>query len=177
MYSIYHIPGVKIGCSKRVEQRVKEQGYSKYDLLEVHSDIDTASLREKELQKEYGYSEKFIKTDYKQQIEFGKKGQLAIKGKPGKGAKYQIQNKIGMFGYSKEERLAINTKANIIRAQRAKEVLSKPINVYDYKTGKYISKFNSIHEAGKLLNANNGNIHSVLNGTRNHTKGYTFKYA
>ena len=91
MYSIYHIPGIKIGCSKRVEQRVKEQGYNKYELLEVHSDIDTASLREKELQKEYGYSEKFIKTDYKQQIEFGKKGQLATKGKPGKGAQYQIQ--------------------------------------------------------------------------------------
>jgi hypothetical protein len=178
MYNIYHIPGVKIGCTRqKVSKRVKQQGYTNFEILETHTDINIASDREIELQKQYGYSEKFIKTDYKQQIEFGKKGQLATKGKPGKGAKYQIQNKIGMFGYSKEERLVINTKTNIIRAQRAKEVLSKPIKVYDYKTGKYISKFNSIHEAGKLLNANNGNIHSVLNGSRNHTKGYTFKYA
>jgi hypothetical protein len=69
MYSIYHIPGIKIGCSKRVEQRVMEQGYSKYDLLEVHSDIDTASLREKELQKEYGYridNVEYNKTNYVQ---------------------------------------------------------------------------------------------------------------
>lgn len=54
-YFIYHIPGIKIGCTKQVEIRVKEQGYTQYELLETHTDIVKASEREIELQKEYGY--------------------------------------------------------------------------------------------------------------------------
>lgn len=70
MYSIYHIPGVKIGCSKRVSIRVKEQGYTNYEVLETHTEISIARKREIELQKIYGYkvdkgtqlySEKFSK--------------------------------------------------------------------------------------------------------------------
>ena len=69
MYYIYHIKGIKIGCSKRPKQRVKEQGYSEYELLEQHSDIELASKREIELQNEYGYYEKFTKVDYKHSIQ------------------------------------------------------------------------------------------------------------
>lgn len=112
MYSIYHIPGIKIGCSYRVDERVKQQGYADYEILENHTDIDIASIREKVLQKEYGLEEKFIKTDYKQQIEFGKASQLAIKGKPGKGAKTQIKNKIGIWSLTKKERSKIQKNAS-----------------------------------------------------------------
>ena len=55
MYTIYHIEGVKIGCSKNPKRRVKGQGYSAFQVLEVHEDIDVASKREIELQIEYGY--------------------------------------------------------------------------------------------------------------------------
>jgi hypothetical protein len=55
MYHIYHIPGVKIGCSTQPKQRVKTQGYSTFEILETHSDIYEASKREIELQKQYGY--------------------------------------------------------------------------------------------------------------------------
>ena len=55
MYYIYHIPGHKIGCSKTPAERVAKQGYTQFDVLEVHSDINEASKREIELQKEYGY--------------------------------------------------------------------------------------------------------------------------
>ena len=55
MYKIYHIPGVKIGCSDNVEFRVKSQGYNDYTILEEHNDINIASKRERELQKQYGY--------------------------------------------------------------------------------------------------------------------------
>ena len=55
MYTIYHIPGIKIGCSKQVEKRVKKQGFDTFEILEMHSNIDEASKRELELQKEYGY--------------------------------------------------------------------------------------------------------------------------
>ena len=55
MYYIYHIKGVKIGCTGNAKRRVKEQGYTEYEVLETHTDIVTASEREIELQKEYGY--------------------------------------------------------------------------------------------------------------------------
>jgi hypothetical protein len=63
MYYLYHIKGVKIGCSTQPAKRVKRQGYTKYDILETHTDIDVASIREKELQKQYGY--KVDTTPYK----------------------------------------------------------------------------------------------------------------
>ena len=37
------------------KRRVKNQGYSSFQVLEVHEDIDVASKREIELQLEYGY--------------------------------------------------------------------------------------------------------------------------
>ena len=55
MYYIYHIPGVKIGCSKEPEKRIADQGYTDYEILEQHEDIFVASDREIELQKEHGY--------------------------------------------------------------------------------------------------------------------------
>ena len=138
MYYIYHIPGVKIGCTKHIQKRIKQQGFTEFEILETHTDIDIASDREIELQKQYGYSEP-SNTNYKQHIEFAKAGQIACKGKTNKGTQYQIANKIGMFGYSKEERLALNTKANIIRAKISAEKRSKPVIVYDYKTHNPIS--------------------------------------
>ena len=55
MYYIYHIPGVKIGCSKEPEKRIADQGYTDYEILEQHDDPQIAGDRERELQKEYGY--------------------------------------------------------------------------------------------------------------------------
>lgn len=55
MYYIYHIPGVKIGCSNQPKERVEKQGYTEFEILESHSDIYIASDREIELQKQYGY--------------------------------------------------------------------------------------------------------------------------
>ena len=54
-YYIYHIPSVKIGVSTEPDKRVKKQGYSEYEILETHTDIMKVSVREKDLQKEYGY--------------------------------------------------------------------------------------------------------------------------
>jgi len=54
-YYIYHIQGVKIGCSTQPKRRVEAQGYTDFEILEQHTDIDVADRREKELQKQYGY--------------------------------------------------------------------------------------------------------------------------
>jgi len=55
MYYIYHIPGIKIGCTKNPNNRLRQQNAKSYEILETHSDITIASQREIELQKEYGY--------------------------------------------------------------------------------------------------------------------------
>ena len=55
MYYIYHIPGVKIGCTSNLVNRMNSQGFTKWEILEKHRNIYTASKREIELQIEYGY--------------------------------------------------------------------------------------------------------------------------
>jgi hypothetical protein len=63
-YYIYHIPTFKwkdgsigkIGCTEDPNKRiVKQQGYTDYEIIEEHTDIELASNREIELQKQYGY--------------------------------------------------------------------------------------------------------------------------
>ena len=67
MYYIYHIPGIKIGVTKKPKLRVKQQGYSEFEILECHTDIYITPEREIELQKEYGYVVDY--TPYWQTIE------------------------------------------------------------------------------------------------------------
>jgi hypothetical protein len=74
IYSIYHIPGIKIGCSDNPKRRVKAQGYIDYDVLETHTDIDIAAEREFELQKEYGYKVDDCKYNQTNYSEMGKTG-------------------------------------------------------------------------------------------------------
>jgi hypothetical protein len=55
MYYIYHIPGIKIGCSQNIKKRINSQKFSQYTILEEHYDVFEASNREIQLQKQYGY--------------------------------------------------------------------------------------------------------------------------
>ena len=58
MYTIYHIPGKKIGVTRNINNRVTEQqGYTpdEYEVLLTSDDIDYISDMEIELQKSYGY--------------------------------------------------------------------------------------------------------------------------
>ena len=55
MYYIYHIPGIKIGCTEDLDKRMKDQGFTEWEILETHEDGWLAGDREIELQKEYGY--------------------------------------------------------------------------------------------------------------------------
>mgnify|MGYP007047349631 FL=1 len=53
-YYIYHISGIKIGCTVNIPHRMAEQGFTEWEILETHTDIYVASDREIELQKQYG---------------------------------------------------------------------------------------------------------------------------
>lgn len=76
-YTIYHIPGVKIGVSTRLINRLEEQGFSNYEILEEHVDIYEVSNREQELQKEYGY--KVDSKPYWKVVEDGLRGLANVK--------------------------------------------------------------------------------------------------
>ena len=54
-YTIYHILGEKIGLSRNLKKRLQVQGFTEYEVLEIHTCIYEASRRELELQAEYGY--------------------------------------------------------------------------------------------------------------------------
>ena len=58
MYYVYYIPGVKVGCTNNLEQRVeKQQGYTKdqYKVLFSTKSIELASKKEKFFQETLGY--------------------------------------------------------------------------------------------------------------------------
>jgi hypothetical protein len=79
MYYIYHIDGVKIGCTKNLRRRMREQGFTKWEILETYEDLDTADRRERELQNEYGYVEKYTNITYKQSVSNAKKSPSGFK--------------------------------------------------------------------------------------------------
>jgi hypothetical protein len=55
LYYIYHVPGIKIGCTEQPSVRLKKQGFNNWEILETYTDIYEASNRERLLQLEYGY--------------------------------------------------------------------------------------------------------------------------
>ena len=58
MYYLYHVPGVKIGVTTNLEDRVeRQQGYypDEYEVIMSTTDIDLVSEKERQLQKAYGY--------------------------------------------------------------------------------------------------------------------------
>lgn len=55
MYYIYHIKGIKWGCTDNIKRRLKQQGYKSVDDVILEEDLDTAADLEKELNIKYGY--------------------------------------------------------------------------------------------------------------------------
>ena len=66
-------------------------------------------------------------------------------------------------------------------AKAMKEKYSQPITAWDYITGEFIGKWDSMIETANVLTElkgfkiRQGNISNVLSGKRNHTAGITFK--
>jgi len=81
-FYIYHIPGVKVGCSTNPKKRTKDQGFNSYEILECHEDIKIASEREIYFQEKFGYgrdNNSDYENSYKARIEAGKIGGKANK--------------------------------------------------------------------------------------------------
>jgi hypothetical protein len=54
MYYIYYIEGKKIGVTTNIPRRMQQQGFTEWEILEVHTDIYEVSDKEQQLQRQYG---------------------------------------------------------------------------------------------------------------------------
>lgn len=191
MYYIYHISGVKIGCTKNLKSRIRVQGFTEYEILEEHSDINIASDRERQLQRKYGYQIDSGTNVYSNTFSnMGKKGggkntekQMDWRKKWGtdkanemvKSGKWEeLQNKGRKVSTKKRIESGRWDEYRIKGTLAASLVNRKEIEVYD-KTNNLIKKYNSITQAAIDLCIGNSTICNVLAGRYNHSK-YNFKY-
>ena len=167
IYYVYHIPKRKQwGCTKNLDKRLKQLGYLESDLdrVIICGNIDIAADMERELNIEYGYGWN-IGRDYRNII----KNQNAGGNNSLKKLSSIIRHKT-----AKENGKKCFLSGNLDRARKKSALVkAKKIEVYEYKTGKYIATYPTILQCRKELKC--CNIHAVLYGKYNHDKGYTFK--
>ena len=162
-YYIYHIEGVKIGCTINPNKRIRLQGYTKYTILEIHTDINIASIRERELQKEYGY--KVDSSDYYKQMKMVKAA-----------TKPSIRKKAIKNTNHKERATKAIETCNKLNWHWNKEG-KKNISVLQYdKNGNFIKEYTSIKLASETIGVSIGFITMVCKGRRKTAKGYVFNY-
>jgi hypothetical protein len=179
MYYIYHIEGVKIGCTTNADKRVKSQGYTQYSILETHDDINTASNREMELQKEYGYKVDVI--PYSKSIEHFDKAKSRVD--------YQKTGKmLGKWAVDSGHLLSIcksggkvtglkNKESGHMQRMRAMTNFNrKPIVGYNRFTNELIGEWDSLIQCANELGLRVPKISECINGKRKWHKGYTFQY-
>lgn len=156
MYYIYHITGIKIGCSKNPKLRVKSQGYTEYTILETHIDIQVASERERLLQKEYGY--KVDKPLYKTSVNNRRKWK---KSDGEKGRETMKEN-----GYFNEW----YKKGNASRI--------KSVGKYNKDTKELICVYNSISDAARDIDRpnNTSTISQCCKNKKPSYMGFIWKY-
>lgn len=185
MYYIYHIPTFvqpdgsigKIGCtSQQVKDRVNNQGYTNYEILETHSCIYTASDREIVLQKEYGYP-----VDTILYWKVYKMSRLLINENPNR------MSDIGKLGMKKIQELGYHKKGGRVAGPIGGKIAVDSGQIYELhkfncvkilvydRLGNFINEYDSLKSAAKDLSLRSNHISRVLSGELKHTKGYVIK--
>jgi len=187
MYYIYHIPGVKIGCTKNLKSRIRVQGFNEYEILEEHTDINVASDRERQLQTKYGYqvdngtnvySSKFAGMgkkgggkNTKKQMDWRKKWGTEKANEMVKSGEWEELQKKAWVNAGKK---ALNDGRWEIYRNMGTEASKKPILVFD-KNNNFIKQFESITAASKELGMPISTIANAVKG-RVPSRKYNFKY-
>ena len=178
-YSIYHIPTIKIGCSNEVENRVKGQGYTEYEILEEHECIYTASNREIELQKEYGYKVDRIPywkslqhfNNARKNIDYVALGKMQGKRNVESGKLKSICSLGGKVGGRK------NVESGHMDRMREKSNFNKKsIQVFNKITNELVGVYESLTSCATDLGLSVSKISTQLSGKRKYHKGYYFKW-
>jgi hypothetical protein len=189
-YYIYHIVGVKIGCTKNLKHRIKSQGFTEYEILEEHTDINLASDRERELQRKYGYQVDNGTNVYSGR--FSKMGKIGGGKNSIKQKKWRVEFKdivskkaidnvnsgkwreLQKKAWEKAGEVSIkNGRWDIVR-KKGTEACKKPILVFD-KSNNFIKEFESITAASIELGMGLSTVANAVKGIVS-SKKYNFKY-
>jgi hypothetical protein len=154
MYYIYHIVGTKIGCTNNIERRMKQQGFTEYEILEKYEDIDMASKRERELQKQYGY-----------RIDGGYN--LVINLDRSKGGRASATKQ---WSENRNELIERGKKCKPIMIER----YGQTIQQFDLE-GNFIKEWKGSKEAARTLNIKPPNLSACLNGRQKTSGGFIWK--
>jgi hypothetical protein len=157
-YYIYHIKGKKIGCTKNPSNRIKQQNAIEWEILETHTDIDVASQREIELQKQYGYP-----TDtstYKQSVQ-NDAGKQNIAGRASASKQWQE---------NRDREMQKSYKGGKVNA----ELNGKPVIMCD-KNGNDIKEFKNRKEAADFVNGFKSTLVGTIDKPFRTYKGYMWK--
>jgi hypothetical protein len=171
MYTIYEIPGVKVGCTNRSpEIRVKEQGYNDYRTLEVLEDLSSASQRERYWQEKLGYiKDRQPYTRTLKAVERASKPD--IRAKVIETRKNSVRWKEGII--KRVESYKDSEKYKLGRIKCA-EKLGKPIIQYDL-SGNFIKEWPSIAQAAVVTGYISG-IKDCAKGRQKTAGGFIWKY-
>lgn len=159
MFIVYHIPGIKVGLSKNVKARVKQQGFTEYEILEVYQNRAEASKRERQLQKELGY-----------EIDFTSYETLHTKGflRP------EAKAKANATCAKKYGVIAGQCHTPEIRA-KAGMAIARPVLQFN-KQGDFITEWPSMSKASKTLNVDFTGICNCCKGKQKKSGGFIWKY-
>jgi hypothetical protein len=171
MFYLYHIKGVKWGCTKRsVKRRVWEQGYTLNDVCEIieKSDINIASKLEDEWNIRDGYKRdpnKYNERDYSAIARLTP----FTNEQRSKGGKTAGANKVksGLWDIISKNGRKIGSK-NSAEKQKIKCI------AYNKLTNEFIGEYDSITDAANSLNLWRRNVASVIKGKLKSTGGYYF---
>jgi len=179
MYTIYHIPGVKVGCSKRVEARVRDQGYTNYEILEVCNTLEEATTKELYWQDKLGYG----KDDSQHHYSYMNRMTQASKTEKAITKWKQSTDASEVYKKSQYQKGIMLNKDPIVLAKRRAYVIEKrktlrPVLQFDLQNN-LIKKWSCVQEAATTLNLDNGSIWKCCNGYKNKKTylGFIWKYA
>lgn len=159
MYYIYHIPGVKIGCSKNPKRRIKQQGSNDFIILEQYEDIEKASERERELQKEYGYKVDY--TTYTKSIQGYNQEKVSKAGKA---------SSLKQWSEKRELQIEKSKKGGKINSEKT----SKITHMCD-TNGNILMTFKNRKDAAKYINGFAAPLKNVINHPTRTYKGFKWK--
>ena len=166
-WTLYHIKGIKWGCTNRLKSRLREQGYTLNDVSQTmeFDNIQIASEWEKDLNIRDGYgwndSQNYIRV-------------------------YEAGRKRGPF--KKEEYVSGGvTTGNLMKESGQIQKLGSEwgkINglkrahkVKAYREGIEVGVWESLTQCAKALRTDRASIKGVIDGKYKQAKGYTFGYA
>lgn len=159
MYYIYHIPNVKIGCTHNLQNRLRQQTKGEWEILETHTDIDIASQRELQLQKEYGYE--VDKSTYKESVQNFKLESVVKAGRASATKSWQNH---------RERELEKCKKGGAV----SREKFSKKTIMCDMD-GNPVKEFKNRKDAAKYVNGHGAPLTGVLNNPNRSYKGYKWR--